>query len=543
MKTACIALMCAAIPVASMAQSAIDAGQLSQSDFRGTARFMSMGGAFTALGGDLSSLIQNPAGIGVYRSSEVGVTLDINPQSTSTSPISNLYPYKTTQTPVACNNFGYVGATTLDGAMKSFNWGVTFNRTASFERRYRGSMATLNTSLSNYIADFTSGNGILQNEMLFTDTYNPYLQSDIPWLSTLAYSTYMITPEANSDGQYFGMFDQHSEGNAIYEVKEKGHVDEYNISFGGNVENVVYWGLGIGITDLDYRRYVYYSEEILNAAIQPANSEVINADYTFDLYNNKHIYGSGWNIKAGVIIKPVNEFRIGLSVHTPTWYSLSEKYFADNDYSFTPCDFDGNPTGEKQSGNDYTDEAFFKWKFNSPWKLMVGMAGVIGNRAILSLDYEYRGYNSMSIKNPGFVDDWGNSQDYQANEYANSNIKDYYKSSNTVRLGLEYRVTPQFSLRAGYNVTTSNVKDDAKDGRIEISTYGTDPSYSFDKTTQNICFGLGYKYQQWYIDAAYVHTNRKSDFHAFTNWAGNVAPANSVTDNNSSIVLSTGFRF
>ena len=31
---------------------------------------MSMGGAFTALGGDISTLSQNPAGIGVFRSSE-----------------------------------------------------------------------------------------------------------------------------------------------------------------------------------------------------------------------------------------------------------------------------------------------------------------------------------------------------------------------------------------------------------------------------------------------------------------------------------------
>ena len=39
--------------------------------YGGTARFMSMGGAFTALGGDISTLSQNPAGIGVFRTSEM----------------------------------------------------------------------------------------------------------------------------------------------------------------------------------------------------------------------------------------------------------------------------------------------------------------------------------------------------------------------------------------------------------------------------------------------------------------------------------------
>ena len=54
-----------AVPAVSFAQSAIDAYNLSQSDLRGTSRFMSMAGAFGALGGDLSTLTQNPAGIGV----------------------------------------------------------------------------------------------------------------------------------------------------------------------------------------------------------------------------------------------------------------------------------------------------------------------------------------------------------------------------------------------------------------------------------------------------------------------------------------------
>ena len=104
-------------------------------------------------------------------------------------------------------------------------------------------------------------------------------------------------------------------------------------------------------------------------------------------------------------------------------------------------------------------------------------------------------------------------------------------------------MTPQFSLRLGYNAQTSNVTKDAEDGMYEIMTTGTDPSYSFDKTTQYITAGLGYRYKMWYIDAAYVYKNRKSTFHAYTDFNGFEAPSASVTDNNHSIVLSTGFRF
>lgn len=62
------------------AQSAIEALKLTDTDLLGTARFVSMGGAFTALGGDISTLSQNPAGIGVYRTNEVVTTLTIAPQ-------------------------------------------------------------------------------------------------------------------------------------------------------------------------------------------------------------------------------------------------------------------------------------------------------------------------------------------------------------------------------------------------------------------------------------------------------------------------------
>jgi len=64
----------ALMPAAMMAQSAIDAYNLAPQELRGTARFMSMGGAFTALGGDLSTLTQNPAGYRVSTAARISVS-------------------------------------------------------------------------------------------------------------------------------------------------------------------------------------------------------------------------------------------------------------------------------------------------------------------------------------------------------------------------------------------------------------------------------------------------------------------------------------
>ncbi len=58
----------------SFAQDANDALRYSMQSFGTTARSMSMGGAFGALGADFSSLSSNPAGIAVYRRSEFTIS-------------------------------------------------------------------------------------------------------------------------------------------------------------------------------------------------------------------------------------------------------------------------------------------------------------------------------------------------------------------------------------------------------------------------------------------------------------------------------------
>ena len=57
----------------SQAQTFEDAVQFSRTLNWGTARSAGMAGAFGDLGGDLSNLSSNPAGIGVFRKSEVSI--------------------------------------------------------------------------------------------------------------------------------------------------------------------------------------------------------------------------------------------------------------------------------------------------------------------------------------------------------------------------------------------------------------------------------------------------------------------------------------
>ena len=61
------------------------AGQLATEDLNGTARYVGMGGSMDALGADLSVMSTNPAGIGLYRSSQVAGSFGLNSQENGKS--------------------------------------------------------------------------------------------------------------------------------------------------------------------------------------------------------------------------------------------------------------------------------------------------------------------------------------------------------------------------------------------------------------------------------------------------------------------------
>ncbi|MBD5226306.1 MAG: hypothetical protein HDS68_10170 [Bacteroidales bacterium] len=537
-------LAAVAVPAAGTAQSAIDAYNLSQTELRGTARFMSMAGAFTALGGDLSTLGQNPAGIGVYRGNDIGLTASLTFASNSSSGIPGSASQNNTHFDV--NNFGYVGTLNISNpVMQTFSWGLTYNRLNSFSRNYRGSRIPLETSMSNYVALMTDG--ISPDKMKFYDNYDPYQDSDINWLSILGFSGGISNPETITDSQgnseiiYNGLFQYAvpgsngnpgipaTTGTADFTVQERGYTDEYNIDFGGNLANVVYWGLGFGITDINRESWTTYTETLQGANV-PLNSDqygIEEGNCDWELDNWKKTTGTGFNVKLGLIFKPVNELRIGLAVHTPTWYSLTTSYQGN-------ISFGANNGYQAQ---DYTNLATYSWNMRSPWRMMAGIAGVIGGRGILSLDYEYTGTDRMHTS-----DAYGDFSLY------NDDIKDYFRSSNTIRLGGEFRVTPQFSIRAGYAFTSSNVKDEYYDNNYEVYTSGTDLGYTFNKTTNSVTAGVGYRTGGFYVDLAYVYSHRESKYNCFTHFKDydgywTAAPGATIAQNTNQLALTLGYKF
>lgn len=303
------------------------------------------------------------------------------------------------------------------------------------------------------------------------------------------------------------------------------------------------WGVNVGITDLSYSRETTYSESLEDAYVPNYRGQLVTGNAGFELYTPQHISGNGWNLNFGVILKPINELRIGLSVKTPTWWNLSHAYYGDvtyyNYYDPNLPESNDKDRPNPLSGDGYTEDAGFDSRLKSPWKLNVGIAGVIGNSAIISLDYERTAYPDMSAKyQTGY---YGNT--FEDATGVNADIKAYYQAANSLRIGAEYRVTPQFSLRAGYAWQGASVKEAAEMGDLEVYTSGTDASYVFRKDTNQISLGAGYRYKGWYIDAAYVYRSRENSYRCYSSWEGNSAPGGSMKEHTSSIVLSTGFRF
>ena len=127
----------------------------------------------------------------------------------------------------------------------------------------------------------------------------------------------------------------------------------------------------------------------------------------------------------------------------------------------------------------------------------------------------------------------------------NADVKEYYKTSSTIRVGAEYRVTPRFSVRAGYAFTSSPVRSNAKEGKETIFTSGTNPAYTFDDNTNYVSCGLGYNFKSFYTDIAYMWKHRNAEWHAYTpdpSYPG-MSPSAKTAYNNHQVVLTMGFRF
>ncbi|MDR0834188.1 MAG: outer membrane protein transport protein [Candidatus Symbiothrix sp.] len=471
-----------------LAQGELDALRLSRNDLQGTARGQAMGGAFGALGGDVTGISINPAGLGVYSSSEVSATLGL-------ANATNKTKWKRIETKddkfnVNIENLSYVTSLRTGSlSMPVINFAFSYNRLKNFNNKYNASAQYLGSSLTDYIALTTNrlnnGSGISSDQL---KTYG----NGTPWLSTLGYNGYFINPIGNN--KYESPLLQGDEVDPILGVSEKGGIDNFDFSLATNFDDQFYLGVDFSVTDIYYKANTNYTEYFY----EPESMQ----DFGYiGLDNFFETEGSGYQFKVGAIWRPVPELRLGVAYHSPTWYHLTDYYrgWAEADYAGM---LDGSDIKYAETPSDGATD----YRFHTPYSWTFSVASVLGTSAILSLDYEIKDYRSMNLSNvygEGYRDD---------NKY----IDDDFKVASTLRAGFEYRITPQFSARVGYAWMQNPYEQTFKDGQKEPGIVGTVPNFVIEGDTHHLTYGLGYKFTpKFYVDLAFVYKYQKNDLYAF----------------------------
>lgn len=475
-----LALVLTSIAGGVSAQGELDAFNLSYNDLKGTARSVSMGGAFGALGGDVSGIAINPAGIGVYTKSEIVTTLNFTNTSIKSNLLGNTIDDKKFK--VNFDNLAFVGTVPIESdVVPLINFGFSYNNLKSFNRKYRAGANGLNQSFTQYVADRANA----QKDFNNITSDNSYNTSD--WMSVLGFNGYLIDP---TDSKTFNpVFRQESTTETVNTnlyIQEKGSISSYDFNAGATIADVLSVGVTVAVTDIDYH---------LSSTLYEKFSSN-NDDYYLD--NELRTDGTGWQVKAGLIFKPINELRIGAAYHSPTWYNMTDRYYGQVDASWN-SELIGTP-GFREGG------ASSDYKLRTPDKWVFSLAGIIGQYAIISADYELTNYSKMHLA------------DDNNNAYTGENdlINEDFRNSSTVRVGAEIRFTPQFSGRVGYMWQQSPYDKKVKDGNIIPNTAGTVPQYTIVGDANHFTWGLGYKFTpNFYTDIAFVIKNRKDDLYLY----------------------------
>ncbi|WP_425390161.1 OmpP1/FadL family transporter [Ekhidna sp.] len=468
-----------------------------------TARMQAVGGAQIALGGDISSAVSNPAGLGFYNKSVFVFTpsLDFVNANTEYGIFRSDGVERHGSEETFKNNFNFANIGTV----------INFNKGRFTDDKFKGGSLAISLSRNNtFHLDRTyegpNGYNSIVDNILQGAGNIPV--DDLSELGYAAYDQFLITPTQNGYGAFVGGYPIQRET-----IKEQGSHYQLNMAWGGNYDDIFYFGGGMGVQILNYRQERFYEEfDFLQGG---SDLDSLNAIFIDDEIS---VRGSGINFNAGAIFRPAPFLTIGASYTSPSFMSLDEESFIDLE-----ADWDAGTTyteevdGEQVTYdlaniNPYQSDLFVnQYRLRTPSKVGVGAALFVGKSGFLSGDLEFVDYSRANLNS----DDFSTSVD-------NDIINETYESVMNVRVGGEYRFD-NFRLRAGYAYFPDPVKDSGLSDR------------------ENITFGFGYRTFDYFIDFAVVSSNQQRQ--AVPYFIDNDQPAATSDINNTTVSVSFGFNF
>lgn len=473
---------------ASFAQNDADLFRFSKHYHGGSARFEAMGGAFGALGADISSVQINPAGMGRFSSSQFSLSLGPTINSTTADFMSE--SVRTNRTSFTLPSFGLVLTRDLSGKNKGdmySQFGFGMNRVSHYTQKTTISGEQFPSLLDNFMGQ---AQGYLPEE----------LNSFFPFTTSLAYESYTIDFDPTTTS-YYSYLNSTDDVKMNREVATKGGINEFFLSYSRNRLNKLYYGAALNIRTYRHGETYKHSEDLTIP-----DSVFKGFDYNYTL-NTK---GTGVNLKLGVIYLITDGFRIGAAFHTPTLISMEDKWTA-------------NMTGRFVNGNLSVPESLipqgqYKYRMVTPLRTVVSASYVIGMSAVISGDIEYVGYNMGRLRSTRDI-----AYDPYNFETENAEAKARLTGALNYRIGLEYNIQQKFFIRAGFALYgNAYKKSESVDPKPDLSYSG----------------GIGYKIGNFSVDLAYVNRQLQRTYYPFL---GSNNAATKLSSNN--IVITGSIRF
>ena len=496
------------LPLGLNAQNMYNVSSFFENELIGTARYVGMGGAMSALGADLSTMGTNPAGIAMYRSNDFAFTAGVDVKTNKAVYEGDLL--NSIKTNAYVGNAAFVISLERDGDyLEYLNFGIGYRRKNNLSGVFEMSGAS-NDYSQQYVID------ALYRNYPFDEYNDPkawmYENFSYSWLPLLAAEAALVDRTGNNFITYPDTSLIWLPEKLAYYEETRGGVNVVDFNLSTNICDRIYLGATVSASIVDYNRYTEYRE----------------ADVDGDIYileNNKYLKGSGLDIKFGAIFRPFkySPFKVGVSVHTPTWYNLNEY----NSATIT------DPYGARHSTTDYTmynDLLNVQSALRTPWRFNASMAYTFGSYVALDAEYEYTDYTKSRFRGRGAVER-GQNEEIACN----------MKEQHAVRVGAEINADG-FAVRFGYNYLTAPFATDAYKYIYNASVAETSTEYMnrFDKNVVTV--GLGWRDTMFYCDFAYKLELQKAEFYPFYDFEF-VNPGASVDQINHSIVATVGVRF
>ena len=489
-----------------------DALRFSSTRFGGTARFQGLAGATTAVGGDVSSALVNPAGLGLMRRSEASASVTALSIGTNSTLGGEIRPINA-NAPLEFTQFNDNNGNASNFNLNINQFGVVFASDRGGDRDFRGGAFAINFSRTNdfrvttqYSAVNTS-NSVIDNMLERTDNVVNWDRlirdrnnNDLYSVDRLGFATYLIRPffgdtTGRNSWESFVPRAPAVQGERIVRTGSQG---QWNLSYGANYKDKIYLGIGLGIATLRYTTTRSYTEQVINSQTGGPNGTRLPLDNLLlrDTYNQD---GTGVNGSIGLIARPVNAVRIGLSFTTPTFYRINDTYQSDLSVQYNNIrvtDFTFNPARSvllnQLSVAGPSDPATYNMR--TPMRANAGVMFLVGKKGFVSVDAEYVDHRSTRFTKSDIFN-------FDRDQIVISTI---YKAVINLRAGAEIRVK-DFRVRGGYALYPNPVQPFNNEA----------PSVYFNSNTY-LTGGLGWRKADFFFDLAVVYNTYNTAYRPYT---------------------------